>query len=338
MPSAADNQAATLRCGHCNKDIPASNFTIHEVHCSRFLAACQYCEVYIPISEMKNHFASEHVEVTCECGMKMEKQHLEDHKAFVCLLRLVLCPYCEIQLPLRAMVDHELYCSTRTEECENCHRYILVRDLKEHPRVCGLVGVQTRGSAPSDFEDEDAHLQDLRHSGRESGTDDEPVTLPCQSCGLRYPIYERMDHELVCVLRPAAEDSMPPKAKRQRQESAEPPWTRSKCQGRCMKKEPGPPAEEAQLPRRPRKTATGRNAQLPAPTSRGKARKKAAGKRGRARKRGACERAGSRAGAAPKGEGPAALREQVLLCWEQGRSLSLAHSRLQAAATQQRRQ
>ncbi|XP_055558693.1 TRAF-type zinc finger domain-containing protein 1-like [Falco cherrug] len=180
---------------------------------------------------MKNHFASEHVEVTCECGMKMEKQHLEDHKAFVCLLRLVLCPYCEIQLPLRAMVDHELYCSTRTEECENCHRYILVRDLKEHPRVCGLVGVQTRGSAPSDFEDEDAHLQDLRHSGRESGTDDEPVTLPCQSCGLRYPIYERMDHELVCVLRPAAEDSMPPKAKRQRQESAEPPWTRSKCQG-----------------------------------------------------------------------------------------------------------
>ncbi|XP_040467218.1 serine/arginine repetitive matrix protein 2-like [Falco naumanni] len=86
---------------------------------------------------------------------------------------------------------------------------------------------------------------------------------------------------------------MPPKAKRQRQESAGPPSTRSKCQGRCMKKEPGPPAEEARLPRRPRKMAAGRNAQLPAPTSRGKARKKAAGKRGRARKRGACERAGA---------------------------------------------
>ncbi|XP_055556922.1 TRAF-type zinc finger domain-containing protein 1-like isoform X2 [Falco biarmicus] len=130
--------------------------------------------------------------------MKMENRHLEDHKAFVCLLRLVLCPYCEIQLPLKAMVNHELYCGTRTEKCENCHRYILVRDLKEHPQVCGLEGIQTQGSAPSDFtdEDEDAYWQDLWYSASESGTDDEPVTLPCPCCDLQYPICERMDHEV----------------------------------------------------------------------------------------------------------------------------------------------
>ena len=48
---------------YSKKDIPAANFTIHEVHCSRFLAECQYCKEYIPKSEMKNHLASEHVEV-----------------------------------------------------------------------------------------------------------------------------------------------------------------------------------------------------------------------------------------------------------------------------------
>lgn len=26
--------------------------------------------------------------------------------------------------------------------------------------------------------------------------DDEPVTLPCSCCDLRYPIYEQMDHEV----------------------------------------------------------------------------------------------------------------------------------------------
>ena len=87
------------------------------------------------------------------------------------------------------MVDHELYCGTRTEECENCHRYILVRDLKEHPRVCGLVGVQTQGSAPSGFEDEDAHLQDLRHSGRESGTGNCAGPLWGMPKGLEKQIY-----------------------------------------------------------------------------------------------------------------------------------------------------
>ncbi|XP_055556921.1 TRAF-type zinc finger domain-containing protein 1-like isoform X1 [Falco biarmicus] len=123
--------------------------------------------------------------------MKMENRHLEDHKAFVCLLRLVLCPYCEIQLPLKAMVNHELYCGTRTEKCENCHRYILVRDLKEHPQVCGLEGIQTQGSAPSDFtdEDEDAYWQDLWYSASESGTGNYAGPLWGMPKGLEKQIY-----------------------------------------------------------------------------------------------------------------------------------------------------
>lgn len=45
------------------KDIPVPNFTIHEIHCSRNLEVCRYCNESIPKSEMKNHIESEHVQV-----------------------------------------------------------------------------------------------------------------------------------------------------------------------------------------------------------------------------------------------------------------------------------
>ena len=48
---------------HSKKDIPAANFTIHEIHCSRNLEVCRYCKESVPKSEMKNHIESEHVQV-----------------------------------------------------------------------------------------------------------------------------------------------------------------------------------------------------------------------------------------------------------------------------------
>ncbi|NXK04202.1 TRAD1 protein, partial [Herpetotheres cachinnans] len=119
------------------KDIPAANFITHEVHCSRYVAVCQLCKEAIPKSEMKNHIESEHVEVTCKCRMKMENRLLEEHKVSACPLRPGLCQYCEIQLPFKELLDHEIYCGARTETCDRCNRRIMLKDLKEHPQVCG---------------------------------------------------------------------------------------------------------------------------------------------------------------------------------------------------------
>ncbi|NXI45744.1 TRAD1 protein, partial [Galbula dea] len=119
------------------KDIPAVNFIIHEIHCSRNIEVCCYCRESVPKSEMKKHIESEHVQVTCKCRMKMESSLLKDHEASACPLRPALCRYCGILLPFGKLQDHEVYCGARTEACAQCGRNVLLRDLKEHPRVCG---------------------------------------------------------------------------------------------------------------------------------------------------------------------------------------------------------
>ncbi|NWW29496.1 TRAD1 protein, partial [Panurus biarmicus] len=119
------------------KDIPAVNFIIHEIHCRRNIEICPYCSDSIPKSEMKKHIESEHVQVTCKCRMKMENSLLKDHEASSCPLRPVLCQFCDIQLAFNKLQEHELYCGARTEPCARCGRHVLLRELKEHPRVCG---------------------------------------------------------------------------------------------------------------------------------------------------------------------------------------------------------
>ncbi|NXN76439.1 TRAD1 protein, partial [Himantopus himantopus] len=119
------------------KDIPVANFIMHEIHCRRNIEVCRYCSDSIPKSEMKNHMESEHVQVTCKCRMKIEKSLLKDHEASACPLRPALCQYCDIQLAFKKLQDHEIYCGARTERCGGCGRNIMMKDLKEHPRVCG---------------------------------------------------------------------------------------------------------------------------------------------------------------------------------------------------------
>ncbi|KAM6193770.1 TRAF-type zinc finger domain-containing protein 1 [Sarcoramphus papa] len=163
MAIAAVTEAETRLCGNCKKDIPAANFIIHEIHCSRNIEVCRYCSESIPKSEMKNHIESEHVQVTCKCRMKVENSLLKDHEASACPLRPALCQYCDIQLTFNKLQDHEIYCGARTETCGGCGRNVMVKDLKEHPRVCGQEVKQVRGSRTVPrFEDEDADLHALR--------------------------------------------------------------------------------------------------------------------------------------------------------------------------------
>lgn len=174
MAIAAVTEAETRLCGNCKKDIPAVNFIIHEIHCSRNIEVCCYCSESIPKSEMKNHIESEHVQVTCKCRMKIENSLLKDHEASACPLRPALCRYCDIQLTFKELLDHEVYCGARTELCGGCGRNIMVKDLQEHPRVCGQEVKQARGSrAAARFEDEDVVLRALRDVRRQLRSENE---------------------------------------------------------------------------------------------------------------------------------------------------------------------
>ncbi|XP_031448356.1 TRAF-type zinc finger domain-containing protein 1 [Phasianus colchicus] len=158
---AAVTEVQTQLCGNCKKNIPAANFTIHEIHCSRNLEVCHYCNESVPKAEMKNHIDSEHVQVTCKCSMKVEKSLLEDHETLACPLRPAVCQHCDIQLTFNKLQDHENYCGARTEMCSDCGLNVMVKDLKEHPQVCGKEVKRVSKTVPR-FEGEDAGLRSLR--------------------------------------------------------------------------------------------------------------------------------------------------------------------------------
>ncbi|XP_052652691.1 TRAF-type zinc finger domain-containing protein 1 isoform X3 [Harpia harpyja] len=149
---------------------------------------------------MKNHIESEHVQVTCKCRMKIENSLLKDHEVSACPLRPALCQYCDIQLTFDKLQDHEIYCGARTETCGGCGRNIMVKDLKEHPQVCGQEVKQLRGSRTVPrFEDEDADLHALQDIRNRLRSEDELEQLE-RNENIHSSLYEDWNADLDYVL------------------------------------------------------------------------------------------------------------------------------------------
>ena len=55
------------------------------------------------------------------------------------------CQYCEITLPASDMEEHKESCGSRTEECDNCKRRILVKDLENHLAAGCQMPAKTNG-------------------------------------------------------------------------------------------------------------------------------------------------------------------------------------------------
>lgn len=124
-------------CGNCKKEIPAANFTIHEIHCWRNIVLCRICNEPFPKSAMKEHMETEHIQVTCKCNLKMDRSEIERHQMSECPLRLVKCKYCELEICFDKLSEHDSYCGARTERCSICGSNVMVKDLDKHPEVCG---------------------------------------------------------------------------------------------------------------------------------------------------------------------------------------------------------
>lgn len=67
-----------------------------------------------------------------DCRYKVQSSVLEHHRKTACGRRQVSCPYCELELPYDDMGDHENYCGSRTERCDECGELVMFKYKKLH--------------------------------------------------------------------------------------------------------------------------------------------------------------------------------------------------------------
>ncbi|KAK0135806.1 XIAP-associated factor 1 [Merluccius polli] len=113
-----DDKGHSRTCGQCHKVVAIDNFALHESHCRRFLCLCPDCDETVPREQLEQHRLDEHTQV-------------QD-----CVVRLLCCEFCELELPCRELEEHECVCGSRTERCNICHNYILLRDQAQHAHTC----------------------------------------------------------------------------------------------------------------------------------------------------------------------------------------------------------
>ncbi|NXV70896.1 XAF1 factor, partial [Atlantisia rogersi] len=119
------------------RDVSADNFSLHEVHCLRFLTLCPECDEPVAQKDMKDHQTEAHKQVRCNlCHQSMQQYQLEHHETQECHNRPVKCQICELELPFHKLQEHLNTCASRTELCGECNKYIMYKDLSKHKGIC----------------------------------------------------------------------------------------------------------------------------------------------------------------------------------------------------------
>ncbi|KAM0830212.1 hypothetical protein ACQ4PT_066341 [Festuca glaucescens] len=131
--AAPDPVVTTSTCAHCKREIPSSNISLHSAHCARNLQKCEHCGDMVPRKHMDEHYDENHAPVNCSrCKQTVEHELWDLHKRMQCPQRMLVCQYCEFELPAVDIFEHQDVCGNRTEYCQPCKKYIRLREWIGH--------------------------------------------------------------------------------------------------------------------------------------------------------------------------------------------------------------
>ncbi|NXI66500.1 XAF1 factor, partial [Anseranas semipalmata] len=132
----------TRFCKNCKRDVSATNFSLHEAHCLRFLTLCPECDKPVARKDMKDHQTEAHKQVRCNlCCQGMQQDQLEHHKTKECDKRAMKCKICELEMPFNKLQEHLNTCASRTERCWECNKYVMYKDQNKHKNICQNSGL-----------------------------------------------------------------------------------------------------------------------------------------------------------------------------------------------------
>lgn len=116
-------------CRNCKKSVASAHFTLHEVHCLRFVVLCPECEEPVPQAKMKEHLQDAHQQrdrlVPSSCLLPKECQESP-----------VKCKFCELAMDLSKLDIHETHCGSQLKHCPYCNQPVMLRKLSQHKDEC----------------------------------------------------------------------------------------------------------------------------------------------------------------------------------------------------------
>ncbi|XP_038214941.1 uncharacterized protein LOC119834601 isoform X2 [Zerene cesonia] len=94
---------------------------------------CPVCKEPFPHTELQDHHEKMHKLLPCkQCGESVCGTDLEDHIRDSCAHTMQTCKYCALDLRRGELPAHERYCGARTEQCEQCGEWVMMRYRQLH--------------------------------------------------------------------------------------------------------------------------------------------------------------------------------------------------------------
>lgn len=178
-------QQRSQRCEWCDELVLITQYRQHQIECGGQRIACNQCQRQVERQFMAMHRQystlvdsseaqqlQEMLELMATIGVplcewlcrqcrKMIPKHLRDrHQRTDCMHRTQQCQYCEMDVKLYELAEHEQICGARTETCPKCLRRMTLKALKAH-QSCEIGQPQQPARLPTNAE-LDARSPDLR--------------------------------------------------------------------------------------------------------------------------------------------------------------------------------